>query len=153
MSHPFPWHLVAPLSGWLLLLTLAPEAHAALLNPTTALHRAIVAWLLLAPAIAVFISIYRPDWVSTFNAATSLFGLYYATRVSGTYTSEEILQRDSEEFRSIAKDPCGRDHYTVSWEALVLTEKCLALMPATADLEAALLHIRKAQQAYAGILR
>lgn len=93
------------------LLTLTPEAHAALRNPTTALHRATVVWLLLAPVVAAPLSVYAPSWLLTFDAATSLFGVYYAYKISGMYPSENILHQGSEDIKPIAKDMCDGDHY------------------------------------------
>ncbi|KAK8081273.1 hypothetical protein PG996_000054 [Apiospora saccharicola] len=142
MSQPFPWHLLVPFSGWYSLLTLRPEAHAALFIPTTALNRIAVAWLLLAPVAAILLShYYSPDAAFYFNTVSSIFGIYYKTRIA----PKQNMERTKRQERT-ALELCGQGHYNRVVEMIGLMPVMLA------DREEALLHMRKARRAYVGML-
>ncbi|KAK8074153.1 hypothetical protein PG994_005052 [Apiospora phragmitis] len=132
---------------------MTPESRAALSAPTTALKRLTVAWLLFAPVVTLVLSVYFPDAVHTFNTVTSLFGMYYTTASFERDALERTVHQENQEIRSVAEELCDAGLYTCWWDLLNMIEEDSTLMPATADKKTALLHMRKAQQAYAGMLR
>ncbi|KAK8139460.1 hypothetical protein PG984_002840 [Apiospora sp. TS-2023a] len=148
MSQPFPWHLVVPFSGCLSLLTLTPEARAALHTPRYTLNWIIVAWLLIAPVVALLLALHSLDAFYIFNTATTLFGIYYKTRIAPKYHSDRTKCRER-----AALELCGQGHYNRVVESLEMTEDVIGLMPAAlAGREEALLHMRGARRAYVGML-